>query len=316
VSSYRCEVRDSFIHESPDVNPGGGGYLFSVDNGAADNLIENNIHWFGNKQIVMRCSGGGNVISYCYMDDSFGSTYPSLGEAGMNAGHMTTGHMELFEGNYSQNYNCDTYWGNEIYITVFRCWLSGLRAAAGPLKTYTSGSFPYMDFGDRDPVNVQGFSKFNNVVGCILGFNGQPLLNDPGSGETQTSFQYEQNVTLQGNEVNMWCFGKTQGSVDPTNSNQVIQFTPNTNVGQLRQGNFDYVTTKQIWYANIGDTGTTSTGPRYSFQNSLYLTSKPTFFGSNPWPWIDPVTGTSYVLPAKARFETLSALSPIPPGNQ
>ena len=23
--------------------------------------------------------------------------------------------------------------------------------------------------------------------------------------------------------------------------------------------------------------------------NSLYLTQKPAFFGSNPWPWVDPV---------------------------
>jgi len=309
VNSYRCEVRDSFMHESPDVNPGGGGYLFSIDNGSADNLLENNIHWFGNKQIVMRASGGGNVIAYCYMDDSFGSNYPSLGEAGMNAGHMTTGHMELFEGNYTQNYNCDTYWGNQIYITVFRCWLTGLRAAAGPLRTYTSGVFPYKDFGDRDPANIQGFSKYNNVVGCVLGFNGQVLFNDPPSGETQTSFQYEQLTSLQGNEVNMWCFGKTQVAAGG------VVFTPGTENGQLRQGNWDWFTQQQRWHGISGSGPNDNTRP-FPIPASLYLTSKPAFWGYTQWPWIDPSTGATYTLPAKARFEIIAGLSPIPPGNQ
>jgi hypothetical protein len=35
----------------------------------------------------------------------------------------------------------------------------------------------------------------------------------------------------------------------------------------------------------------------------MYLTSAPAFFGTNIWPWVDPSTGTTYVLPAKARFE-------------
>ena len=37
--------------------------------------------------------------------------------------------------------------------------------------------------------------------------------------------------------------------------------------------------------------------------NSMYLTSAPAFFGSNTWPWVDPTTGTTYTLPAKARFD-------------
>jgi len=315
TSAFRCEIRDSFVHESPDVNPGGGGYLLAFNNGAADNLVENSIFWFGNKQIVMRCSGGGNVVAYNYMDDSFGTNYPSLGEAGMNAGHMTTGHMELFEGNYSQNYNCDTFWGNQIYITVFRCWLSGLRAAAGPLHTYTNLNggitYPYKDFGARDPVNIQGFSYFNNIVGCVLGFNGQVLFNDPPSGESQTSFQYEQLAQLQNHEVNMWMFGTAQVA------GGAVVYTPNTNVGQLRQGNFDYVTNSQIWYANIGDTGSVSTGPAYRFVNSLYVSGggPPAFWGANPWPVNDPSTGVFHKTPAHQRFEAISGLT-IPSGNQ
>ena len=125
------EVRNSYIHETPNITPGGAGYLMAIDYGSAEMLVENNIMWNGNKVIVMRASGGGNVVAYNYMDDSWGETYPDEPEAGVNAGHYTTPHMELIEGNYSHHYNGDCYWGNSIDITVFRNWLSGIRAAHG-----------------------------------------------------------------------------------------------------------------------------------------------------------------------------------------
>ncbi len=38
--------------------------------------------------------------------------------------------------------------------------------------------------------------------------------------------------------------------------------------------------------------------------DSLYLTAKPAFFGSLPWPWVDPNgTTKTYTLPAKARYD-------------
>src|SRR5262249_29567357 len=42
----------------------------------------------------------------------------------------------------------------------------------------------------------------------------------------------------------------------------------------------------------------------FTIPSSMYLgTAKPAFFGSNPWPWVDPTTGTIYALPAKARYD-------------
>jgi hypothetical protein len=41
--------------------------------------------------------------------------------------------------------------------------------------------------------------------------------------------------------------------------------------------------------------------------DSLYLTSKPAFMGSNPWPWVNPNGATdadrTMILPAKARYD-------------
>src|SRR5215471_10541697 len=143
-----------------------------MNQGAANNLLENNIMWNGNKVIVMRGSGGGNVVAYNYMDDAWINTDPVQAEAGLNAGHYTTPHFELLEGNWTHKYNGDDYWGNSIYITVFRNWITGLRGARGPLATYTVNNggtiYPYCDCWTRSAVNIQYGSDYHNIVGNVL----------------------------------------------------------------------------------------------------------------------------------------------------
>src|SRR5438309_11677102 len=68
-ASFRSIVRDSYIHSTQQPYPGGGGYGISFSWYSADNLVENNIVWNMNKVMVMRASGGGNVVGYNYMED-------------------------------------------------------------------------------------------------------------------------------------------------------------------------------------------------------------------------------------------------------
>jgi hypothetical protein len=89
--------------------------------------------------------------------------------------------MELLEGNYSQNYS--SYWGNSIYITVFRNWLSAVRTAHPALNTYSitpqnsnSCLLKYGDYSGRTAVNVSAYSYYTNFVGNVLGTQGQVLL--------------------------------------------------------------------------------------------------------------------------------------------
>jgi hypothetical protein len=305
--TYRSELRDSYIHESAGPNPGGAGYFTGLNYGASDNLFENNIMWSGNKEIVMRATGGGNVIAYNYMDDSFGLTYPYTPEAGVNAGHYTTPHMELLEGNYSQNYKGDAYWGNSIDITVFRNQLSGLRAAHPPLNTYTSNQggniFPYGDYFGRTAVDIQAHSWRTNMVGNVLGFKDQSFLtyNSPTFSVAQTSWIFEDldnsvnNSDWSHQPVYMWHIGAEQ---DPSGWTWVST----TYQTRLRQGNWDWYTKSQTWLG-IGGTQSNPLGSPQTIPNSLYLTSAPGFFGANTWPFVDPSTGTTYTLPAKARFD-------------
>ena len=309
-STFRSELRDSFIHETSNPDPGGGGYLTGLNVGASDNLFENNIMWYGNKEIVMRASGGGNVIAYNYMDDSFGSSYPESPEAGLNAGHYTTPHLELLEGNYSQNYKGDSFWGNSIYITVFRNSLSGLRAAHPPLKTYDfkSGGCDYLygDYTGRQAVDVQAYSYYTSFVGNVLGMNGQKLLTDPYHSEScyndvETEFLEQVWTTAQSNAadnadaVEMWRFGTLQ-------TNSGWSYVDTTITTQLREGNWDWVSQAQHWYG-VGGTTDGAGGSPQTIPPSFYLSSKPAFFGSAQWPWVDPTTGTTYTLPAMYCFQ-------------
>jgi hypothetical protein len=65
---------------------------------------------------------------------------------------------------------------------------------------------------------------------------------------------------------------------------------------ELFEGN--YVTSSVHWHG-LGGAGSTPV----QIPASLYRTSKPTLFGSNPGPWVNPLgTTKAHTLPAKARF--------------
>ena len=98
----------------------------------------------------------------------------------------------------------------------------------------------------------------------------------------------------------MWYIGAEQDTT--AGPSQSWTFQPTTYQTMLRQGNWDWFTQKQRWHG-IGGFGPTDASLPLPIPNSLYLTAKPAFFGNNPWPWVDPSTGTTYVLPAKARFD-------------
>ena len=279
---FRCEIRDSYINYTPDPNPGGAGYGVDFSNATSDCLLENCIVVNFNKVIVMRAAGGGNVVGYNYFDDGFGAGYKTIPEIGANAAHMTTPHNALFEGNRSWNLGSDSRWGNSIFITFFRNHATGLRG------NVTGNGLA--DTSNRRCTTIQAYHYDYNFVGNVLGFAG--MTASPFSG-----FVYEASAEY-GSTVPMWVFGQgdsvgTGGVNDPT----VITRT-------LRDGNFDYHTNELRWHG-IGGAASTTPPAASVIPNSLYMTGKPSWFGSDPWPWVTPEGATKvFTLPAKARFDS------------
>jgi hypothetical protein len=334
TATFNNVVRDSFVHETPTADPGGNGYLSSINGGASENLFENNIFWYGNKEIAIRNAGGGNVVAYNYMDDSFGSTYPDQPEAGVNSGHLTTTSMTLLEGNYSQNFKGDTYWGNSIFITAFRNWLSSKRAGHAPLGTYTytdvNCTHHYGDWAGHDgqvAVSVQAYSFNQNFVGNVLGESGMALSGESscsisaGDFATQITTTSQYNSTGPGNgnsNIVMWLIGAYQASVNTTGtftfsdcpgqgavSGNNWTFDNCTINTMTRTANWDWINSAELSYS-YGSTSTTA-NPTAAVPASFYLSGRPAFWpsdtGTNPWPWVDPTTGTTYTLPAMYCFQ-------------
>jgi Pectate lyase superfamily protein len=270
-ASFRTVVRDSYFHHSPQLYPGGGAYGLSFALASADNLVENNIFWHFNKVMVMRASGGGNVIAYNYFEDGFIGDQPrhytDWMEVGMNASHMTCPHYELFEGNEAFNIDADNTWGNSVYITFFRNHASGKRLS-------------FADVDNRRAIGLMEGSWWYTFVGNVLGY---PEM----SPAPYRSFRYESKAPW-GLPPPMWQLG-----YNPENWKQATD--PRVLSTVIREGNYDYATNQVHW----------STVP-YRLPDSLYLSGKPAFFGNDRWPWVDSIGSTKlYKLPARARFDVM-----------
>jgi hypothetical protein len=272
-ASFRCIVRDSYVHSTQTPSPGGGGYGFSFSWYSSDNLLENNISWNMNKVMVMRASGGGNVIGYNYMEDGRIDFSPGWVEVGLNASHMTTPHYELFEGNQSFNFDGDNTWGNSVYITVFRNHLTGKRRSVSPLQL--------VDEQNMRAIGLATGHKWYTFIGNVLGTANQ----DP---YPSTSYVLDAPYPWTDDPIGMWRLGYNPENWDAP---------PDTNVTGtvIREGNYDYATGQVHWV----------NGPQ-PIPPSLYLTDKPAFFGANPWPWVDATGAVKLsTLPARARFDAM-----------
>ncbi|BCB89468.1 hypothetical protein Psuf_067810 [Phytohabitans suffuscus] len=274
--TYRSEIRDSYIHSTDDPNPGGAGYLTGVHYGGADNLIENNILWRGNKLIVMRASGGGNVVAYNYLEDGYGDGYHNIPEVGLNAAHYTTPHMELLEGNQSFNAVGESYWGNSVYITMYRNHITSARRDVSGIGL--------TDEVLRRIVVLDKHSYYYNFVGNVLGTPDMRL-----QGQQERFVVEGTQDTISDTVVPVWLLGHSGENVDEKINPKVAETT-------LRHGNFDFVSREVTWAPGL---------PK-GLPPSLYLPSRPAFFGDNPWPWVRPEDGgAARGLPARERFDAI-----------
>jgi hypothetical protein len=280
-ASFRVELRDSYIHTASWPVPGGAGYSLSIANGSSEALIENNISIDANKVMVFRSSGAGSVVAYNYVDDGwiFGQKWT---ESGINASHMAGPHHVLFEGNYSFGADSDYTHGNAIYITFFRNWLSGKRR--GFTDTLAAG------FANMHGVGLAYGSWWDSFVGNVLGRPGQmagwhytdPAMSCDANGNNCTG----NNANWVDQEIWQLGFDPARWTMNPD---------PLTLSTIIRDGNFDYLTNSVHWH---------NTPAGFTIPDSMYLTNRPAFFGTDTWPWVDPTGATTtYTLPAKARYD-------------
>jgi hypothetical protein len=294
--SFRVEVRDSYIHTASWPVPGGAGYALGHAFGSSESLIENNILIDANKVMIFRSSGAGSVVAYNYVDDGWIFGTEGWVEVGLNASHMAGPHHVLFEGNYSFNADSDYTHGNAIYLTFFRNWLSGQRR-------------DFTDSGNVRTVGLAYGSWWDSFVGNILGRPGKMSAGSwwdsfvgkiPGRRGKVRAWKYT-DPAMSCDALGNNCSGNNANWTDPDvwklgydPERWGMYPDPKTLSTVIRDGNYDFLTNSQRWHNTPGG---------FVLPNSMYLTSKPAFFGSNPWPWIDPTTGAIHTLPAKERYD-------------
>jgi hypothetical protein len=276
VNGFRVTIKDNYLY-GPTVQ-GNTQYAFAP-HVSGSFLFENNILHRNVSAITPNDPVSGSVYAYNFVT---GTHYTGPGVILHNAGDM----MNLYEGNNMSSFHGDSIHGTHVFGTLFRNHLDGYAnnpATMFPLAT---------------AILLQANNRFFNLVGNVLGdahFDTYQVLEND-NGDAIYGFGWEG-----------WG-GGTYLSTDPN----VARTT-------LRWGNYDTVTRSARFDASEVPSGIRSYANQVpasqSLPASLYLSAKPSYFGSRPWPPIGPdvsggdvsgYSGHAFKIPARACFEGLA----------
>ena len=270
-----CEVRDSYFYGSAN---GAGSTSYGIEFAQTDGCkVENNIFQHETLPINVNGSDVGSVIAHNFsIDDNY--TAGGAGNDWMQPTvtlHQAGIAMLLVEGNSGLGMNADDVHGSHHFITEFRnhwygdIWNNPVKASNTTL------------------IHLEAWTRFSNILGNVLGRSGY-----------YTTYSVDQNT----NDKAIITTGDPDNS--PTKDARV-------KATGMFWGNYDTVTAATRWNASEVPSGITNfANPVPGNQNlpaSFYLSSKPSFFGTTPYPAVGPdVTGGngpaghSYYIPAES----------------
>src|SRR5213594_2388607 len=278
--STRTEVRDSYFYGTKNAASQSYGVEAFM---TSDNLVINNIYQHVTSPVMIGPSAG-SVFAYNYSIDMY-SYNTNWIMAGFVGGHDAGSGTNLFEGNTSDAFMMDLYHGTGNMPTLFRNQYLGTE----PGKTQGNNTIP---------MNIWGFNRLVNLVGNVLGTAGFHTT-------------YEDSQTASGTP------GNVNGSIYVLGYTGVQETTPlgydsRTVSTLLRWGNFDYATNQTHWNSAEIPAGN-AVPATHTLPSSLFLSSKPNWWGIMPWPAIGPdVTGGqdpaghAYKIPARVCYDNTS----------
>jgi hypothetical protein len=271
IESTCLEIRESVAWDSIAHVTNGAGVLFYRR--VCSSLVEDNIIYRCFPGFEINSGSGGNVFAYNLMEDNYTDQSHLMG-ASFDCNHGGHTCMDLYEGNVGSMFQSDGYFGSASDITLFRNRFHGTN------PTLTDNS---------KCVDLGRWSQYFNVVGNVLGTAGFSNLYDP----TET-FAYSKPVIYRLGFPNMGN-NAFEGTRPPGTADDALDTRVRTTL--IRHGNYDFVTKSTVWDPGIKD---------HVLPASLYLSSKPVWFGNLAWPPIgsdlNPMVGQ---IPAQARFKGL-----------
>lgn len=272
LDNYRNEIRDSYITNCLDQVNSDTCYGVLIYVGSS-NLVENNI--FNNTANgPLLNSASGNVIAYNYLYGVHRTTNMYTWFWSDTWAHGAHSTFNLWEGNYQSGLNWDYYWGTNSHNTAFR------NRFTSKDKTINYNSYHQLVAA----INTQAYNRYMNIIGNVLG-------------ESNWSDTYEETSSPRWQTHAI--YGVGQGGAGE--SGDLL-----TRSTMLRHMNFDYATNSTKYCDDFNEPGCQGGNTRQNLPNSYYLTSKPVFFGSLPWPVIGPdLSPMAGTLPAKERFDAI-----------
>jgi hypothetical protein len=252
----------------------------------SDNLVENNIFQHVTSPMLVGTASG-DVLAYNFaIDDLYnpgGGGWMQPNYASHNGGDT----MLLIEGNDGLGVGTDNIHGTHHFLTFFRNHFHG-----DPNKTANTAT-----------MHLWRYSRFFNIVGNVLG--------RPGYYTT-----YETNLGTD--DVDIYSFGQPDSG--PSGDSR-------TRETALRWGNYDTVSARSLFDAAEVPSGLTNfANPVPASQvlpPSLYLSVKPNWWGTMPWPAVGPdvaggdisgYAGHAYRIPARRCYEN-AAIDPAYGGS-
>ena len=277
-----CVVRDSYFYGTQNsIYLSYGVELFM----GTENLVENNIFQHIVSPLITNGSGPGCVWAYNYAFDDYYSASRSWFMPSI-ALHSAGTDMLLYEGNDATGIVGDYIHGTHNLITVFRNQLIGWEP--GMIKQTV-------------PVELYTFSRYFNFIGNVLGKPGFHTRYEdvPPKGT--------------GGDVSIYTIGWSGNGGGVS----VLKNDPLTVSTIMRWGNYDTVSKRARWEASEVPSGigelANPVPATHKLPASFYLSSKPIWWGTMPWPAIGPdvtggtdPTGHVHANPAEVCFNSLA----------
>jgi len=176
---YKCEIRDSYLHDSSHHGVGGNGYGVKLGFHVTGCLIENNIFHSLRHSMLLHLGANGNVLGYNYSYGSKNQTGKILPDISIH-GHYP--YANLIEANIVEEIGFADFWGpagplNTAYrncVTKEGIWLQD-QSSRQTIIGNTIAELPESYIGYRDGSIINGTLAFANEPAEKINLEQQPL---------------------------------------------------------------------------------------------------------------------------------------------
>lgn len=268
LDTFRNTIRQCYFTDAYDF-ANTDHYPVFLSNVSSFNLVESNLLYSVPDGIITQsCSG--NVIAYNYFHTVHKTT--NLNSWFWRDTHCHQAHIAktLWEGNYGTGLTFDEVGGSNSHNIAFRNRFTG----------YDESTQQNAATENHGCVVTWSTSGYNNIVGNVLGKSGE-------------SAQYEDDDPYNSSTKNIYCYEGGYAGVSWTT--------------QYRHRNYNYLTDTIKDCGTAGEPGCQSESEDTTLPDSLYLSSKPAWFGSQTYPPVDPTSPAltdANRLPAKVFYDT------------